>query len=249
VALALPHGAAASDAGGTVRPEPLVGDRPDFTESAVVVPRGSVQVELGLTSAHLDGARQESFGELLCRIGVASGFELRLEPGSYLRERDGGSAEQGREDGAVGCKIELAPAGGWRPETAIIAGTTLPTGVRALRNDHLQPDLLLAWGWDLGPTLALGANAGCGWRHDGDASFTEGRASVSLGAALAPRVGAFLETFAWTAAPGEELDPMYCDLGITALIAPQLQIDMRFGAGLNGRDPDHFWGVGLVARR
>jgi hypothetical protein len=57
----------------------LESDRPDFTESAVVVPGGSVQLEGGGTWLHGDGGRDLLSGpELLLRWGVSRSVELRL---------------------------------------------------------------------------------------------------------------------------------------------------------------------------
>ena len=65
------------------KPE-LVTDRPDQTESSVVVPPGYVQLETGWTFSHnkADGIRNETheFPGTLLRIGVLDRVEFRLGP-------------------------------------------------------------------------------------------------------------------------------------------------------------------------
>ncbi|MGH7563856.1 MAG: hypothetical protein ACREK5_05485, partial [Gemmatimonadota bacterium] len=54
---------------------PLVTDRPDFTESALTVPRGDPQLESGYTLTRADDADEHALGEVLLRIGVAGRLE------------------------------------------------------------------------------------------------------------------------------------------------------------------------------
>ena len=69
----------------------LVTDRPDFTESAVTITPGRVQVEAGASVAEADGTEALAVGELLVRIGLTERWELRLAPGSYERVEPGAS--------------------------------------------------------------------------------------------------------------------------------------------------------------
>ncbi|MCE9555263.1 MAG: hypothetical protein K8T91_18080 [Planctomycetes bacterium] len=72
--------------GGPKINEPLVSDRPDFTEASVTVGYGVSQLEMGYTFT-LDRnngttSQQQSYPELLLRQGLfADWFELRLEWG------------------------------------------------------------------------------------------------------------------------------------------------------------------------
>jgi hypothetical protein len=53
----------------TADDEPLVTDRPDFTESAATVTRGRTQVEMGYTFTSAGDFDEHAMGELLVRIG------------------------------------------------------------------------------------------------------------------------------------------------------------------------------------
>ena len=70
----------------------MVGDRPDFTESALSVPAGRIQLEAGLTFSDFESeGEQIAFGEALLRIGLAESFELRGGLGSWVDIDTGGA--------------------------------------------------------------------------------------------------------------------------------------------------------------
>ena len=56
----------------------LVTDRPDFTESAVSVAPGRVQLEGGYTFSRIEAERTHTVGELLARFGAVDRLEFRL---------------------------------------------------------------------------------------------------------------------------------------------------------------------------
>ena len=62
--------------------EPLITDRPDFTESTDAIPAGHFQLEAGYTFTydreHTDRVRDHAAPEFLLRIGVIDDVELRL---------------------------------------------------------------------------------------------------------------------------------------------------------------------------
>jgi hypothetical protein len=85
--------------------EPLVSDRPDFTESTATVKRGEVQLEGGDTFERTSSVKTNTIGELLLRIGVTSRAELRIEPGSYTTITSPDSDASGWADAALGMKL------------------------------------------------------------------------------------------------------------------------------------------------
>ena len=123
--------------GGPDLNEPLVTDRPDFTESSVTVGMGVVQIESGYTFTyddHEDGKVSEhSYPETLFRVGMlAEWFELRLgwNYGDSAETVFGGSDQNlsGAEDLYVGSKFALTPQSDCLPETGLILQMTVPTG-------------------------------------------------------------------------------------------------------------------------
>ncbi len=125
--------------------EPLVTDRPDFTESTEAVPAGHFQLEAGYTFT-LDSegkarARAHSVPELLLRIGVVEGFELRIGWDGYSwtdeqfegRTRGGRRVprtdwSQGGHDMSLGFKHKLIEQDGLLPHFGVIGAITIPSG-------------------------------------------------------------------------------------------------------------------------
>src|SRR5215212_11770468 len=65
--------------------EPIVADRPDFTEGTGLIPPGHVQVEGGTTLTRVEDDDITTFGELLVRIGAGERWEGRIGVPSYNR--------------------------------------------------------------------------------------------------------------------------------------------------------------------
>jgi len=251
--LALPSSAAAQD---------LVTDRPDFTESALTITPGRVQVEAGASVAEDDGTDALAVGEVLVRIGLSERWELRLAPGSYERVEAGrGATVDGLGDSSVGVKLTLPEVArlfpdGARPDVAVIADADLPTGDDELGEDGVRPGAILSLAWDLSPRAGLGVNLGYRRARSGGERFNQGSASVAVGWAAGDRLSLFGEWFAVgelvpPSRPGRGADTdwvHHADGGLTWLVNDDFQLDAFVGFGLSDEAPDHFAGVGFAAR-
>lgn len=85
----------------------IVTDRPDVTESSIVVPKGSLQFENGATLTTSHGFQTFDLSESLIRLGISTKTEIRLVVPNYL----GGftvSDATGFGDVALGMKQQLA---------------------------------------------------------------------------------------------------------------------------------------------
>ena len=79
-----PHEAFAQ-AQDAIAPElEIVTDRPDITESSIVIPAGGVQVENGLTWTADHGQRTAEAPQSLLRVGVGGRTEVRLGIPDYV---------------------------------------------------------------------------------------------------------------------------------------------------------------------
>jgi len=250
--------ASAGYAGGTV-PE-LVTDRPDQTESSETVRPGYVQFEFGWTHAEDDEAidvTSDSLPETLVRVGLADHVELRFGFGGYVWEEvDGPGATSVTSDGAadldIGLKWKLWEEAGWTPKTAVIAGTTLPTGAGAMSSERFDPSLRLACEHTLTEVLGLGYNVAANWASEEDAvGDRDTKASVAytvvLGVALTNELGTFVEFFG-EALTGQGKPANSIDGGFTYALADNLQIDVLGGVGVSEAADDWFFGAGLVWR-
>ena len=123
-------------------PEPIVTDRPDFTESSDTVPFGRMQLEGGYTFSRVGTLREHAFGELLLRIATGRRTEARIGINSHIWNH-GAGASRGFEDTTLGMKVRLCPGSETfnllRPTTALILETTIPTGSSAFSGREMQP--------------------------------------------------------------------------------------------------------------
>src|SRR5580658_4612771 len=62
----------------------IVTDRPDVTESSIVVPKGSLQFENGMTWTSDHGQTALDLTETLARFGISDRTEFRLVIPNYL---------------------------------------------------------------------------------------------------------------------------------------------------------------------
>jgi hypothetical protein len=227
-------------------PEPeLATDRPDFTETSVVVPRGRLQLEAGSTyTRSKTGEHVWNLPETLLRLGVGPRWELRLEVPDYISARNGADLD-GFSDIAIGAKYQLRPSDA-RVTMALIPMLSLPTGKRDLTSHRVDPSLAFAWATDLSSSRSLAGLIGLAWpTEDGSRNFTL-TTTLSYGFSLGPRTAMFLEAFADFPDHGADLPGLHT--GVTHLLQPHLQLDMHGGVGLSGAGPDYFLGAGFGVR-
>lgn len=226
--------------------EPLVTDRPDFTESAVTVAPGRVQLELGWTYSEAAGDHGHTVGELLVRAGVTPRGELRLELPSYEWTR-GAARTAGFGDAGIGAKYAVGLQRGASPELALIVACGLPSR-SPVSAGGLEPSATLAAAWELTPRVGLGANLGLGAPLVAGTRFGQLTGSLACGLALTQQAGLFVEWYGlFPAGPGAGV-AHYLDGGATYLLGHDLQLDARAGLGLNGGG-EVFVGLGLSVRR
>jgi hypothetical protein len=223
-----------SAAGTEAQDTGLITDRPDFTESPVVVPLGRVQIETGATWLRDQGASAFGAPETLVRWTFAPRLELRVVLPDYI-DAEGVS---GLGDAGLGAKIELGRRGGWT--MGVIAGVSLPTGADGLGSDTVDPDVLLAAARDLTPAWSLGTQVTAAWRRTGD--DLELGATLVVGTGLNARIGLFIEL----AASGVTGEPAAVVLhhGYTLALRPLMQLDVHAGAGLTDAAPGFLLGIG-----
>lgn len=229
--------------------EPLVTDRPDFTESTAVMAPGRVQAEAGYTfGSAAGGRRSHSVGEVLLRVGVLSGVELRVGVNSWAVERvDGVTEARGMEDAGLGAKVALFRGAGWVPEASLIVASSLPTGADEVTAGAAEPEAKLALGWELGERVGLASNVNYAWLRGTPGRPGEASASASLGVSLLEALGGYAEYFAFHPTAGDGEDRHYVNGGLTYRLSPDLQLDARVGARAGGAR-ESFVGVGIARR-
>ncbi len=245
--------------------EPLVTDRPDFTESTDAVPLGRVQLEMGYTFTYDregdERRRDHSAPEFLARIGIAEGWELRIGWAGYAwtQERQRSETQvgrpitreawsQGANDMSLGFKVKLAEQRGLIPHLGVIGEISVPTGSAGTGSGDVDPAVKLLWAYELSERLSVAGNINVAVPTEDAHRFVQASGSVTTALAVSERWGAYLEYFGfYPNADGADC-AHYVNGGVTYLINDNLQFDWRIGAGLNRAADDLFTGVGFSWR-
>lgn len=250
---ALPFALLALGAGAAAAQETIATDRPGLGFSALTVPAGALQVELGLPAIALDGdggadARLVNFPGLV-RYGVTESLELRL--GSTLFNsftvESGGARETAEGFGAVelGAKYAFS-AGGGGPALALIPSVVVPVD-EDWSGDRVAYALNGVAAWSLPAGVGLTTVAGVAAIPEGEDDHRASYALAAvLGRSLAERVGGFVEG-GWYPTAGAG-DAGYAGGGATYLLTDVVQVDAFVGRGLTDASTDWLLGVGAAVR-
>jgi hypothetical protein len=233
--------------------EPLVTDRPDFTESSSSVGSGVLQLESGVTySDFRNGTDVTTIGEILGRWGLAKKFELRFVLPTYSREGGGGGNGSGFLSSGVGFKYELAQGGGsgflGGMAASVIATTTIPTGTSDFAISKWQPSAVFAASWELAPNVGFGTNLGVGRPADDDNRYTTVWASVAVGVGLNETTSVFFELYGFNREEDRGPSTATFQTGLVYLFNPNLQADVRAARRLTDRGVDFLVGAGISWR-
>lgn len=251
-------GSAPAKGGTPGRDEPLISDRPDFTESSNTVGLGVVQIEGGYTLAYDDDHRRvvaHSFPETLVRIGVlADWLELRVGWGwgwETTTTHGRSHTDDGSNDVYLGMKIGLAPQQGFLPETAMIPQMTVPVG-GPLSDDRVLPGLNWVYGWDIiDDVVSLNGETQASRQVDEESrhDYAEIAESLSIGYSLTEQLDAYTEWYMLAPIGADTArTEHYVDAGFSVHLTNDLQFDFRAGKGLNDVATDFFTGLGAVVR-
>ncbi len=259
------HAGASTTRHHTAMDEPLVTDRPDFTESTEVIPTAHLQFELGYIFTYdreqSERRRDQTFPEILVRIGIAPDFELRIGWEGYsiteelfdTPDRNGQiiSREdtlQGSNDLTLGFKHKLFEQKGLLPHFGFIGAISVPSGSYEISSGDVDPTLILIWAYDINDTFAIAGNVGFSGVTEGIDRFLQSSASISLAMALSNQLGFYVEYFGLYPNSRDTDDAHYINGGFTYLINNNFQLDIRLGTGLNELADDLFVGFGFSLR-
>lgn len=242
----------------------IVTDRPDQTESAVVIAPGVLQFETGFLYTSGDDARGLTLPTTLIRAGLGHRLELRIDLAGV--EKDLLSDDSGLADPSLGFKLRLWEEAGWRPEAALIAATTIPIGEEGFSSERLDPDFRFAFAHTLSERVGLGYNLGMTWETREEptrgALYTQltGREpvdrdtgallnyTVTTGIGLTEQLSMFIELFGDVSLNADAGAAHYLDGGFTWAPRANLQFDLSGGIGLSDAADDYFVSAGVSFR-
>ena len=222
----------------------IVTDRPDVTESSIVVPKGSLQIENGITWTSNHGSQTVDLAESLIRFGLAPHTEFRIVAPNYL----GGisaSSTTGFGDIAFGIKQQLGPLPGGL-DLSVILGVSLPTGAARVSSHGFDPFIKLPWSKELKGRWSIGGMQSLFSNTDGAKRNGVWEPTFYIEREIAKRWQAFAEyagDFAQRGGPRE-----MAHFGAAYRFTARQQVDFHFGFGVSRSAPSHFLAVGYSLR-
>ena len=223
----------------------LVTDRPDFTESALVIPAKMIQIEAGAEYADFKSATDFSFPGVLARIGLGRNLEIRLGFSGWSKVTMNDRSNTYLNDLILEAKYQITNTTARIP-MAVLLVSTLPTGDDEVSVAQMEIGIKFACSYDVNERFGLGANLGAISIGAGDQREVLSLASVALGIGVTDRLGAFIETHAEI--PENASWQPVMDGGFTYLITPVAQADFYVGKGLNNHAADLIIGGGFSFR-
>ena len=232
---------------GNLPAQELSADRPTFTPSPLVVPKGSLQLEAGYTFADASDIEVHSLGEVLLRIGLTKEIEFRVGWLGYVwLDQFGSTISSGANDGSVGIKWSIKTAGETRGvDIGILAGTSVPIGDANIGTGDWQPGATLVLGWGLTEWLSLTTSLGYAYQFVAR-RFDQGFISASFSAATSPRFSLFLEGYGFNKEQAGGSGSFLTNGGFVLALGKRWLLDARAGIGLGDSATDVFAGVGFV---
>jgi Putative MetA-pathway of phenol degradation len=235
----------AADAGECSSPtSEIATDRPDVTNSSLVVPAGSFQSENGInTSGQRAGAGFDGSNSRL-RFGVAPCLELLIDVPSYVGHITG-NIDTGFTNVTPAVKWQLSAL----PDTwslSVVAGAGLPTGSSAISGPGLQPYLQFPWAHELGNGWGISGMFTSFFRPSDRENRQITEATFVIETKISDKASLFVEYVGDFPSRGPSIDLI--NMGGGYLLSRTQQIDFHVAFGLNRNSPNYIVGVGYSYR-
>jgi hypothetical protein len=223
----------------------IVTDRPDITESSIVIPKASIQMENGVTWTSDHGQRTFDISETLLRLGVASRTELRFGAPNYTFGFTGRTPPSGLADLSVGVKHQIGPLpGGF--DVAVIAAISFPTGANRPSSHGYDPFLKIPWSKELKHGWSIGGMQSVFWYTDGARRNRTWEPTFYVERQITKPWDAFVEYGGDYAQHGGSKQVAH--VGTAFKITPTNQVDFHFGFGMSRATPGRFFAIGYSFR-
>jgi hypothetical protein len=222
-------------------------DRPDQTESAVLVPRKYFQGEFGFNKENFEEDNYNFvYPTFLLKYGLSKRFELRLESAitsKHLRSVPSAKTITDLEPVEIGTKISLFEEKGLRPKTSLIAHLGMPfIANHPDKNQNLFPSYRFTFQHTINDVVGLGYNIGSQW--DGYKDHTVWLYTLSPNFSIGEKWYAYVELFGFK----EENWEHAFDGGIAYYVSPDTKLDISGGFGLGNNPLKNYVALGFSFR-
>jgi hypothetical protein len=222
----------------------IVTDRPDVTESSIVVPTGSYQIENGITWTTDHRFQTFDLPESLMRFGLAPRTEFRIAVPNYFGGISGPDP-MGIGDITLGIKEQLGPLPkGF--DLSVILAVSLPIGASRISSHGYDPFIKLPWSKELKGGWSTGGMQSLFFNTDGGKRNAVWEPTFYIEKEITKPWQAFVEyagDFAQRGGPKE-----IAHFGTAYRLTARQQVDFHFGFGVSRSAPSHFFAMGYSIR-
>ena len=235
---------AAAAEGCTQPSAPIATDRPDTTNSSVVVPVGSLQNENGINVSRRDGADIFDGTNSRWRLGIAPCFEVLIDLPNYVGTFRGAGVS-GFGNIAPAFKWQISPVPG-KIDLSVTVGAGLPTGAAAVAGTGVQPYLQFPWSVELGGGWGINGMVTNFFMPADHVNKFSNQSTLVIEKEFGERSFLFVEyvgDFPVNGGTGQLFNS-----GGGYRFTDTQQIDFHIGFGLNRNSPAYIFGVGYSFR-
>jgi len=219
-------------------------DRPDVTNSSLVVPVGSLQNENGINTTGQGPEKSIDGTNSRWRLGIAPCLEILVDLPNYVGGLKGG-ADSGFSNVIPSVKWQFSSL----PQQwnlSMTAGAGLPSGAARIAGPGVQPYLQFPWSHELGGGWGTSGMLTTFFSPSDPSNRQTTQATLVLEKQIAERASLFVEYVGNYPARGGSIDLI--NSGGTFLLTKTQQIDFHIAFGLNRNSPDYIVGVGYSIR-
>lgn len=199
----------------------LTSERPDQTESSLVLSKGHLQIETGISIED-----SESNINTLFRFGIIDGIEMRLNSNYLINDDISNLKKSSFSDFEIGAKFKILDEDNNRIKIGFLTHLSVPTAPEIFSYNEYGLLSRLLVSHDIKNDSQIGYNIGYNKYNNYDGQFIY---TLVYGKSLGS-FGVFFEIFGEESSNNSNLN---FDSGITYLVDNDKQLDLSIGRGLN----------------
>jgi hypothetical protein len=219
-------------------------DRPDVTNSSIVVPFGSLQNENGVNFNMRDDGRTIDGTNSRWRLGIAPCLEILVDLPTYVAPLQR-PTDTGFSDVSPALKWQISPVPG-KVDLSVVFGMALPTGSVEIAGRGVQPYLQLPWSWELHDGWAVNGMFTEFFRPYDFTARSINEATFSVEKKLTGQFSLFTE-YVGDYPQGGTPSQLW-NSGAVYHVDRTQQVDFHIAFGLNHNTPSYIVGVGYSLR-
>ncbi len=217
-------------------------DRPDVTNSSLVVPRGSLQVENGVDWTVRHGSNAFNGTNTRLRLGIAHCTEFLIDIPNYFGSLNG-SQPSGFSNLVVSFKRQLPVLFGF--DLSATAGAGFPSGSSKISGHGHQPYIQFPWSHSVAEGWGVEGMFTLIWFPSESTRNPTFEPTLSVEREFGPSADMFVE---YVGDYDHQRPAQLLDGGGAWRFTKAQQLDFHMGFGLNSSTVDHYFGIGYSFR-